>query len=428
MVVAILVIAAAGCRSGTGWNPFARTSAPPTQAAGQTAAGGNAQQPPAGQPPANGSDVVPASYEKPQYVPTAGLTPSDLIKNENLEEATGQKKTWLETTSENFAPKKLGKDFKKLLGRGPNELLAKTKYEEGQALFGQHKYAEAAKCFKVAADRWPDSTLEEDAMYMLAETYFFDDRYKKASDTYAALVKKYENTTYLINIAPRQFAIARYWDLSARIDSHWYPNLTNKTRPMVDATTHAIANYNSVYLHDSRGPLADDAVMAIANLHFLHNKFEDAAIQYELYRKEFPQGDYIKEAHLLGIRAKLRCYEGPQYEVSPLDDADKLIETTLLQFPPGVLGEERDRLVATRQLIRIEHAQREFQAGEYYYKIHYYKAARYYYAETIREFTDTPFAKMAEDRLEETKNYPPVPYDYFAWLKKILPEAEKNRQ
>jgi outer membrane protein assembly factor BamD (BamD/ComL family) len=306
--------------------------------------------------------------------------------------------------------------------------LAKSKYEEGQALFREGKYPDAVKCFKVAADRWPDSNLEEDALYWLAESYFFDDRYTKASDTYAALTKKYDNTTYLINIVPRQFAIARYWDMSARIDSHWYPNLSNKTRPFVDATGHAIAAYNRVYLHDSRGPFADDAVMAIGNLHFVHNRYEDAAIQYELYRKEFPQCEYIKEAHLLGIRAKLRCYEGPQYEVSPLDDADKLIETTLMQFPAEVLGEERERLLATRRLIRIERAQREFQAGEYYYKIRYFQAARYYYAETIREYADTPFGKMAEERMEETKNYPPVPYDYFAWLKKILPESEKVRQ
>ena len=430
MATAALLAAVVGCRSSSGgsWNPFARASAPPAQAAAQAppASLQPGQQPPQNQPPP-GQGVVQASYQKPQYVPSPGITPADLIRNENLDEYAGEKKTWLEKTTENMAPAKIGKGFKKAIGLGPNELVAKNKYEEGDALFRQAKYKEAAKCFSVAADRWPDSTLEEDALYMLAESYFFDDRYKKASDTYAALLKKYENTRYLIDIVPRQFAIARYWDMAARVDSHWYPNWKDKTRPFLDANGHAVSAYNSVRLNDPSGPLADDATMAIANSYFMHNRFEDAAYHYDLVRKEFPQSEHIKNAHLLCIRAKLRSYQGPQYEVSPLDDADKLIETTLTQFPAEELKDERERLIATRHLIRVERAQREFQAGEYYYKIRYYGAARYHYAETIREFADTPFAKMAEDRIEETKNYPAVPYDYFAWLKKILPESEKNR-
>ena len=420
-----IFLLATGCRSGGGWNPFARTSPPTAPAASAGQATPRAPQSP-GQPPSDGSGVVQASYETPRYVPTSNLTPSDLIRNENFEDTTGQKKTLLETTTENMSPGSITRKFKKLIGRGPNEAFAKAQYEKGGAYFREKKYKEAAKCFKVAADRWPDSILEEDAMYMLAMSYFFDDRYKEASDSFAILIKKYENTAYLIDIVPRQFAIARYWDLAARVDSHWYPNLSNKTRPLVDAAGHAISVYNSVRLNDPTGPHADDACMAIANLHFLRNRFEDAAYHYELVRKEFPQSEWIKEAHVLGIRAKLRSYQGPQYEASPLDDADKLIETTLTQFPPDVLGDERERLLATRQLIRIERAQREFQAGEYYYKIRYYGAARYYYAETIRQFADTPFAKMAEDRINETKDYRPVPYDYFAWLKKVLPETERN--
>lgn len=424
MAAAAMLLAVAGCRSGGGWNPLARSA--PAQSTAQTPpsnqpAGQNPAQPPAG-------GVVRASYQKPQYVPPPSISPADLIAGEDLEEHTSERKTLLETTAEKWAPKEIGKKFKKSIGRGPNETLARKKFEEGQALFKEKKFLEAAKCFQVTADRWPDSTLEEDALYWLGESYFFADRYAKASDTYQVLLKKYENSRFLIDIVPRQFAIARYWDLAARLNSHWYPNLSDKTRPWVDASGHAVKLYSDVHLADPSGPYADHAVMAIGNLHFLHNRFEDAADQYANLCKNFPQSEHQRDAHVLGIRAKLRCYQGPQYEATPLNDAERMIEQTLTQFPPEVLGDERERLMATRMLIRVERAQREFQAGEYYYKIKYFRAARYYYAETIREFADTPFAKMAEQRLEETKNYPPVPFDYFAWLKKILPESDKNNR
>lgn len=422
MAAAALLVAVAGCRSGGGWNPLARSAPAPAPAQNSAPAPPANQQNPA-QP---NNTVVQASYQKPQYVPPPSITPSDLIAGENLEDAP-EKKSLLEATANKFAPKEWGKKFKKAVGRGPNETLAKKKFEEGQVLFKDKKYLEAAKCFKVTVDRWPDSTLEEDALYWEAECYFFADRYPKANDTYAVLLKKYENSRYLIDIVPRQFAMARYWDLAARRSSHWYPNMTDKTRPLVDASGHAEKLYNNVYLEDPQGPYSDHAVMAIANSHFLHNRFEDAADQYARLCKDFPQSEHQLQAHVLGIRSKLRCYQGPQYEATPLDDAEKMIDQTLMQFPAEILGDERERLMATRQLIRVERAQREFQAGEYYYKIKYYRAARYYYAETIREFADTPFAKMAEQRLEETKSYRPVPYDYFAWLNNILPASDKGQ-
>lgn len=423
MAAAAILLAAVGCRSGGGWNPLAPSAPAQTQNSGSSPANQSASQQNPAQTPGG---VVQASYQKPQYVPPPSITAADLIAGENFEDGSSEKKTLLESTADKLAPKDWGKKFKKAVGRGPNETLSKQKFEEGQALFKEKKYLEAAKCFKVTVDRWPDSTLEEDALYWEAECYFFADRYPKANDTYAVLLKKYENSRYLIDIVPRQFAMARYWDLAARKDSHWYPNLSNKTRPMVDATGHAEKLYNNVFLEDPQGPYSDHAVMALANSHFLHNRFEDAADQYSRVCKDFPQSEHQRDAHVLAIRSKLRCYQGPQYEATPLNDAEKMIDQTLLQFPAEVLGEERERLIATRQLIRVERAQREFQSGEYYYKIKYYRAARYYYAETIREFADTPFAKMAEQRLVETKNYRPVPYDYFAWLKKLIPESEKN--
>lgn len=433
LAAGLLALTAGGCASGPGGSWFSRkanaTLPTANQAPGQPppANGQGAPKPagqtPSGQPP---SGVKQASYQQPKYLPPPSLKPEDLIQDENLNYYAGEKKSWLESSIEKYSPSKLGKGVKAALGQGPNEELAKQKYAEGEKLFKDKKYADAAKCFATVAKRSPDTTLEEDAMYMLAESYFFDDRYPKASEAYARLIKKYENTRYLTDITPRQFAIAHYWDMAARKDSHWYPNLTDKTRPAIDATGHAISLYSSVTTHDPQSPLADDAVMAIGNSYFLRNRYEDASFQYDRMRKEYTNSERILEAHLLGIRAKLRSYLGPQYEISPLDDADKMIEATLTQFPVEMLGAEQERLFATKQLIRQEKAQREFQSGEYYYKIKYYRAARYYYLQTIRDFADTPFAKMAQDRLEETKSFPPVPYDYFGWLKKVLPESEKD--
>ncbi len=62
---------------------------------------------------------------------------------------------------------------------------------EGDRLFREKHYKAAAEKFKAAVERGPHSPIEQDAMFMLAESYFFDDRYIKARDAYDALVKEH---------------------------------------------------------------------------------------------------------------------------------------------------------------------------------------------------------------------------------------------
>ncbi len=412
-----LALAAAGCRtqSRSPTDPFA------AQSSGKAA--GLAQQ---NAPNAQG--VQQASFQQPEYVPLPGKSVVGMIPEYNGEEhsESDDQSTW-EKTLETLKPSNVEKALKSAVGRGPDEEIAQENFDKGEALFKERKYDEAIKYFKEASKRWPDSALQEDALFYLAECYFFSDRYYGASDTYVNLMKKYENSRYLNDVVLRQFAIAQYWEQVAK-DHAWYAlNVTDKTRPYFDPGGNAIAVYNFVRMNDLNGPIADDATMAIANYYFLHNRFEDASFHYEQIRKEHPDSEHQLQAHLLGIRAKLRAYQGPQYEAAPLLEAEELIEKTLTAFPAYKLQDERERLVQAREAIRFERAQRVFQSGEYYYKIKYYRAAQHYYRETMRDYPDTPFGKMALERMEETKELPPVPKDYFKWLTRLFPTDGARR-
>ncbi|HUY88861.1 MAG TPA: tetratricopeptide repeat protein [Pirellulales bacterium] len=408
----VLALVAAGCRSQARApsDPFAARLPNPAATAQNGAPAGN-------------SPVKPASYEQPQFVPPPGKSIIGLIPEEEKEASVDEKSAW-EKTLDTIKPSNVNKRIKRALGRGPDEAVAKAAFDKGEELFEQRKFDEAAKPFKEAAARWPDSGLEEDAMFYLGECYFFTDRYYAASDKYVELLKKYENSRYLNDVVKRQFAIARYWEQTAK-DHKWYAlNLTDKTRPYLDPEGNAKAVYSHIHLADSQGDLTDDAVMAMASYCFRHNRFEEAASYYDELIKNFVNSEHLLTAHLLSIRAKLRAYQGPQYEASPLNDAEAQIEKTLNTFPPEQLKDERQRLLQAREAIRFERGQRVFQAGEYYYKIKYYRSARHYYENVLRDFPDTAFDQMAKDRLEETKDLPAVPHDYFKWLTELLPAAE----
>jgi len=325
-----------------------------------------------------------------------------------------------ETAFERFN-KRTKRQWQKLTGSAPNKAIALQAKQDGETLFREKKYDEAAAKFKLAAKRWPDSDLEEDALFMQAESYFFADRYASACDTYVNLMKKFENTRYLDKVVPRQFAIARYWEQHDRVNHHYVvtPNLTDKTRPWFDTRGNALAAYETVHLNDPTGPLADDSLMAKANSHFLNNEFEDADTYYTMLRESYPQSEHQATAHLLALRSKMRKYQGPNYDGKPLNEAKDLIQQISTQFP-GELTEEKAKLHEAERAIRAQLAQRDFDLGEYYAGTRHFGAARFYYNRVQKEYPDTRFSELAQQRIEQYKDRADNPKNYFKWLTNLV--------
>ncbi len=390
--------------------PIARNRVPTsTSLAGSTAPGAN--------------PVVPASFEQQQQqasnqVATGGVSIGKA--------STDMGKSWWEKATESIKPSNIKNSALTAVGMGPDMSVAKQKFAEANQQFQEKNYDAAAKLYKEAARRAPDSPLEEDAMFMQAESEFFADRYSKSSDSYAQLLKKYENSRYLDKVMQRQYAVGRYWDDKGRKVYNYVPNMTDKTRPFWDTAGHSIAVYESIRLNDPTGPLADDAIMATANTYFRDGKYEDAAYHYDLLRKDYAKSEHQPQAHLLGLQSRMNSYQGSQYDATPLNEAEKLADTTVKQFAQQ-LPEERARLLETQNKIRLQQAERDFENGEYYYRRSYYGAARHYYQLVADRYPETAIAQMARDRLVETKDKPPEPPNYFGWIGKVFGERDRSK-
>ena len=332
---------------------------------------------------------------------------------------------------EYFKGQNIKKRWKKMVGRGPNEPVSRKALAEGDALFRDRKYAEAAKKYKVAIDRWPDSAIEEDALWQLAECWFFMDRYPKAEDCYDELVKKYANSRYLDRIAQRQFVIAQYWIALDQKNNYMtiVPNLADRSRPLFDTRGRALKAYDHVRINDPRGPLADDSIMAAANAHFVDRQWLDADYFYGLLRSEYPESDFLLQAHLLGLQAKLRAYQGPGYEGGVLDEAEILADQTMVQFPDQLNAEESERVQTSRAAIAAQQAQRHWNRAEFYAKGKHYTSARIYYALIARDYPKTMLAQQARDRLDKYNGLEDVSDNPFPTLTALLnPDSLKEAE
>lgn len=331
-----------------------------------------------------------------------------------LDDSDEKRSLWDRVTS--YSPKKSFNAFKERIGLGPDEALARQLYTDADHLFRDKQYAEAAKKYKQAGKRWPDSQLQEDALFMAAECYFQIDRYPRASDTYTVLLKKYDNSRHLDMIVKRRFAIGRYWEQRGKDRAMMAFNFTDKTIPFWDVTGNTVAVYESIRMDDPTGPLADDATMATATTYFLKGRYEDAAYHYDLMRTEFPQSEFQPQAHLLGMQAKLLSYQGPQYDGKPLDEAKKLASSIQTQFAGQLPKKELDNVAQTMKAIDAQIAERDWSTGEFYYNTKHYGAARYYYDQVVKDHPQSRFADLARARIDQVKDKPPEPANEVEWL------------
>ncbi|MCE9607159.1 MAG: outer membrane protein assembly factor BamD [Planctomycetia bacterium] len=412
-IFGITAVAVTACRApvGAAKDPF--TSVP------QAAA--NAAQAPPGAPTAGPpkDGVAQASYS--DATPNES-SPGVSIQGAQLEE--GKPSFW-ERTAKTFSSANIKSQYKKLIGKAPDEALAKKLYNEADELFRAQKYNEAASKFEDAGERWPDSLLEEDALYMQGESLFFADRYHGARNAFDTLLKKYTNSRHLDRITARQFLIGRFWEQAGRDSATFALNFTDKTRPWFDTKGNGIKVYETIRLSDPTGPLADDALMAQATSYFMDNRFEDSAYHYEILRKDYVQSEHVTQAHLLGLQSYMNAYQGPQYDVMPLKKAETLADQTIRIYG-GQLPAERPRLQQAKELVRAQIAEREYGLGEYYRRLDYNRAARVHYANVIRDFPDTRFAELAQQQITATENLLPEPPDYFPWLTRMLGRDRQN--
>ena len=314
-------------------------------------------------------------------------------------------------------PLNVPKKVKEMAGYGPNESAARELHAQGEALYRQERYKDAAGKFKAAVARWPDSHLEEDSLFMLGESHFFIDEYPEAKTAYDKLLAKYDYTSHLDTVMKRMFSMGRYWeqiDLAGKT-SPVLLNVTDSSQPTFDTYGHAQKSLQAVQLHDPTGPLADSSIMASANANFVRGRYEEAAYNYDLLRKEYPKSSHQLEAHTLGAESRMLMYQGPTYDGGPLDAADEVVDQTLVQFHTE-LGNERERLVEAKNKIVEERAERDLAIAEYYDRKKFYGSVRYYCQQVIDEYPHTKAAAKARKRLAQIEGLPDEPPNRFRWL------------
>lgn len=335
-------------------------------------------------------------------------------------------------------PKYAYQKAKNAVGLGPNEEVAREAFKQAEQVFidatsaqgndRKKRFREAADLYDEAADRWPDSSLEENSLFMKGESLFFADRYPASAEAFELLVKKYPNTKHIDTVDQRRFAMGRYWIQHQEANPDWpiTPNVTSKDRPTFDKFGHGVRVLDKIRFDDPTGKLADDATMAAAVAHFRAGNYHRADDLFDDLRRSFPNSEHQFQAHLLGLKCKLKTFQGPQYSQLPMEEAEGILKQIFRQFPQEA-ETEREFLNNAWKEVRMNRAIHDWEMAKYYDQRKEFAAARRYYDKVRRDFSDTSLATEANDRLAEIGDRPAKPDQPLPWLAELFPTPEREK-
>ncbi len=288
----------------------------------------------------------------------------------------------------------------------------------------QTMFVEAANQYRVAAAKWPDSAMEEQATFFEGESYFFADRYVQANRAFEKLIAQYSGSSFLDRAEERRYVISKYWlELS---ENGPMLALNDPKRPRFNVAGEARRVLHNIRLDDPTGKLSDDATFELANAFLKSGRYYEAADTYEDLRRNYPGSKYLFNSHMLELEARLKSYNGPSYDATPLEKSEQLIRTIVRQFPK----ESQENVKVLEQqaaLVNNQLAQRGFELGRYHERRGENRAAQLCYASVAEKYPDTIYSSSIDEKIEQVASLPAVPSQHAEWLVNMFPDPEADK-
>lgn len=258
---------------------------------------------------------------------------------------------------------------------------------------------------KVNKDWWA-----QEAQFQLAEVQRKRGNLVGAHDSYEVLIRDWPGTRHTEEVVKAEYEIALAWlaasdpnappEKKPRFLDHF-----NGKLPLIDTQGSALAALEHVRQHDPTGPLADDAVMQIADTYHADENYEEAAVYYDQLVVNHPKSPFVQHAQVASVDSKIKSYYGPEYDGNGLDEARETIKQTMTMFPERAVSHS-DNLYKTLDIINDQDAERAYKIGEHYLWTGKVNSAEFYFGEVPARWPKSPWAKLAKVELEKIAKMP----------------------
>ena len=248
-----------------------------------------------------------------------------------------------------------------------------------------------------------DSPIRDRGVYLLGECNYLVGNRLLSFYNFDELLDLYPDSRYFYPALQRQYDIA---DAYLKGYKNKFLGL-----PIIDAHIEATEMLYRIQQRSPGSPLAEKALLRVADYYYSSGEFDVAADAYAAYIRGYPRSPHLARVRLRQAFSALAQFRGVRYDATPIIDARQQLQDLQAAYPQ--LAEE-ENIPAIVQRIDKALARKLLDIVDYYLRTSNPSAAVYYYRYLIGSYPDYREAQTAQKRISDLPKwaqdqpYPPM--------------------
>lgn len=271
----------------------------------------------------------------------------------------------------------------------------KEQFEFAKSFYDLKKYDDAEREFKKLIKAYPKSAEAAEGQYYLGLTEESQGNYYEAFLAYQRVIDKYPFSERIQEIIEREFKIGEQFMAGEK----------RKAMGIVlPVDNPAIEIFQRIVDNSTFGPLAAAAQYKLGLVLKSMLRYYEAEDAFSKVISNYPTSEWAEAARFQIASCRAAVSRSPDYDQWATNEAKQKFEDFVREHPDAVLSRDAEKSI---EQLNEKEAESSFNIARFYEKQKAYDAAKIYYEEVIRNYSQSPWSAKAMERLqllEKTKN------------------------
>lgn len=263
----------------------------------------------------------------------------------------------------------------------------KEQFEYALSFYEQKKYEEAKREFQKLFKSYPKSFEASESQYYLGLLEEAQENYYEAYQAYQKVIDKYPFSERIQEIIEREYKIGERFTAGEKRKAF------GMALPVENP---AIEIFNKVIENSSYGPFAPRAQYKLGLVLKGLLRYYEAEEAFNKVISNYPASEWAEAAKFQLATCRAAVSRGPQYDQGAAKEAKDKFEEFVREHPDAVLSKEAEKNIDE---LRLKESESTYNIARFYEKQKAYEAARIYYNEIVDNYSDSPWAAKAAEKL-----------------------------
>ncbi len=264
----------------------------------------------------------------------------------------------------------------------------KEQFDYAMEFYNLKKYDESIREFKKLIKNYPKSFEASESQYYIGRSEEEKNNLYEAFIAYQKVVDKYPFSERIKEIIEREYKIGEIFMSGEKRKALGVPLPVEN--PSIEIFTKVVEN-------STFGPLASKAQYKLGLVLKGLARFDEAEEAFNKIITNYPDSEWVEPAKFQIASCRAALSRGPEYDSGSANEAKDKFEAFLKDHPDAVLSKEAEDNISK---LREKEAASNYNIAVFYEKQKAYSAARIYYDEVIDNYSDSPWAVKAKEKVE----------------------------